>query len=160
MLGLSLARVTLAPELYFSRAGLLEMYKAQAMKRLEIRRRNAVGHDRYAIMFGEDWNSSYPKQLQNIVTLFSGSRPKDDIPQNLMAISHEGICAYVMQVQRGDKAAARSDDNVIRVLNGHINWRQKTYSRLCIGPVQPPVGVEDGWESLRCNLFKRRIYVK
>ena len=161
MLGLALSRVALTPNLHPSRAGVLGMYKSQMRKRLDLKKSNIDRRDpkRNYLLFNEDWNSTFPKRLQNVIAMFSGSWPKEDLPENLLGASHEGICAYSMMLERGDKRAKHPDDQVIRVVTGSINWRQKTLNRVCLGQVETP-DTDVSWDSIQCNHFTERLYVK
>ena len=160
MLGLALSRVALTPNLYPSRAGVLAMYKSQVRKRLDLQklpsspsatsRPGAMsglgldrgnGHDdwqRHILLFGSDWNSTLPKRIFNAVALFAGSWPEALLrkhPENLVGVAHEGIAAYSMLLERGGSVSGdrKRDDQVIRVVTGAINWRQRTAGRVCVG---------------------------
>lgn len=162
MLGLALSRVALTPSLYPSRAGLLAMYKSQVRKRLDLHTADTSSADwrRHIILFGEDWNSTFPKRILNALALFSGSWPPlDGQPENLVGMSHEGICAYSMMLERGTGRARHPDDQVIRVVTGAVNWRQRTLGRVCLGPVEG-AEVADGWERLKCVHIKEGLYVQ
>ena len=160
MLGLALSRVALTPALFPSRAGLLNMYKSQMRKRRDLKRTNAKGFDRHVLLFGEDWNSTFRNRLLNVIALFSGSWPKSDLPANLMGIGHQGVCAYSMQLERGDQRAPHPDDQVIRVITGSINWRQRTLRRVCLGILPATDGADLSWEELQCDHLKEKLYVK
>jgi hypothetical protein len=94
-----------------------------------------------------------------VIALFSGSWPRVDIPENLYGISHQGICAYSLKLERGDMGKPHPDDHVIRVVNGSMNWRQKVLKRVCLGPVE--VGpYEESWESIKAEHLTERLFVK
>lgn len=164
MLGLALSRVALTPNLHPSRAGVLAMYRSQVRKRLDLKKieQDAQGWRRHVILFGEDWNSTFPKRIMNALALFSGSWPElNGHPENLVGMSHEGICAYSMVLERGthrgEAGRCHPDDQVIRVVTGAVNWRQKTLKRICLGPIQG-VDIRDGWEKLKVAHIKEDLF--
>lgn len=162
MLGLALSRVALTPNLYPSRAGVLAMYKSQVRKRLDLKKTEISDRSfqRHVILFGEDWNSTFPKRILNALALFSGSWPAEMIqPENLIGMSHEGICAYSMMLERGTQRGRHPDDQVIRVVTGTVNWRQRTVNRVCIGPVAGG-SIADGWEKLRCAHINEDLFLQ
>ena len=160
LLGLTLSRVALATHLYPSRVGILALYEIQVQKRLQIRTLAEQGVSRGEVLFHGDWNAGISKRLLSVVTLFTGIRPTEDIPENLIAISHEGICAYVMKLERGDAGKAREDDKVIRVVSGSVHYQQKIFSRVCMGPPQSVNSLEEGWQGIKCEHWKEKLYVK
>jgi hypothetical protein len=162
MLGLALSRVALTPNLYPSRAGMLAMYKSQMRKRLDLKKAETSRYNfkRHMILFGEDWNSTFPKRILNALAMFSGSWPPlAGHPENMIGMSHEGVCAYSMMLERGTKRGRHPDDQVIRVVTGSVNWRQKTLQRICIGPIEG-VEVIDAWEKLKCEHIQEDLYVQ
>ena len=76
MAGLALSRVALTPNLYPSRAGLIAMYSSQVRKRLVLKEGTFDPHgwQRHIILFGEDWNSTFPKRIFNALAMFSGCK--------------------------------------------------------------------------------------
>ena len=161
LLGLTLSRVALVPHLYPSRAGILALHDIQVQKRLRVGSPlEPHGETRGEILFSDDWNAGISKRLLGVVTLFTGIRPTKDIPENLVAISHQGICAYVMELERGDAGKAREDDKVIRVVNGSVHHQQKIFSRVCLGPPKSVNSLEEGWQGVKCEHWKEKLYVK
>lgn len=138
-----------------------------------------TNHDwqRHVILFGSDWNSTFPKRIFNALALFAGSWPPtmNTYPENLVGLAHEGIAAYSMMLERGTVNGRHKDDQVIRVVTGAINWRQRTVGKVCVGPPQvvrseegigagtgKVVVVEggpEGWERIRCRHMKKDLYV-
>lgn len=171
MLGLSLSRVALTPNLYPSRAGLIAMYNSQVRKRLVLKAGNIDRHgwQRHILLFGEDWNSTFPKRIFNALAMFAGSWPTamDRMPENLVAMSHEGIAAYSMMLEKGTRGGRRSkDDQVIRVVTGSLCFGQRMLRKATLGkPVykQGTVGSRhdtvEQWERLDCQHLDLPLYV-
>jgi len=164
-MGLAMSRITAVSKLYPSRAGVLSLYQRQVQKLLESKKAFAETdrgpHTRIKILFLRDWNADYSVRLQTAAALFSGSWPEDDLHDNLIALSHEGICAHVLRVQYGDeKSARRKDADVIRVQAGQVAWNQKIYSRACLGPPQGISRSDYTWEAARCSHLSKELYFK
>ncbi|KPI41099.1 uncharacterized protein AB675_7925 [Cyphellophora attinorum] len=158
MLGLALSRVALIPNLFMSRAGLISMYNSQVRKRSELKKGNIDRHgwQRHILLFGEDWNSTFPKRILNALAMFAGSWPgnMDQIPENLIGMSHEGIAAYSMMLEKGNKNGRRSkDDQVLRVVTGSVCWKQRALRKVCLGkPVyREGVHTNEQWEKIECE---------
>lgn len=165
-LGLAMSRITVVPKLYPSRAGVLGLYQRQVQKLLSSNKSMAgttdsSSHQRLNTLFLRDWNAGYSVRLQTAIALFSGSWPEHDLHENLVALSHEGICAYVLGVQYGDeKSARRKDADVIRVQGGHIAWKQKIYNRACLGPPQGISRSDYTWEPIKCSHLSKELHLK
>ena len=71
-------------------------------------------------------------------------------------------CVHTVELGKGNlDSRSLVDNHTIRVVSGSICWRQKTFTRLCIGPVLTQAeGIEEGWEQLRCEHIKETLYVK
>lgn len=159
-LGLALSRVTVVPKLYPSRAGIMSLYQRQVEKLL-IAKQDAEEPEarrRFKILFTNDWNAGYSRRLQDAVAIFSGSWPQINLPDELIGLSHEGICAYAMSLQRGSKR--KEDAGLLRVSTGHIFWNQKSYDRACLGRPSGLSSEDYSWESTPCAHLKQEIYCK
>ncbi|RMZ90898.1 hypothetical protein DV736_g1867, partial [Chaetothyriales sp. CBS 134916] len=167
-LGLRLSRITVASGLYPSRAGIQALYNSQAAKG------NPASHttsakgteETFALIYGDEWNAPDTRRLSNIIQIFVGSRPRKFLPDNLVAIAHEGLCAYFVALEKpgsywnsgGGGVAGRAetplvkDDGVklIRVVSGAINVRYKVFHRCTWGNVQgggeEVLDLDDPWE--------------
>jgi hypothetical protein len=73
-LGLALSRMKVSPELYPMAAGVRGFYASQVKKRLEAQRYSPISIQRFVTMYGDEWNVSDPKGLQNCVEMFTGSK--------------------------------------------------------------------------------------
>lgn len=177
-MGLAMSRITVVPKLYPSRAGILCIYQRQVHKLIEAKAllppntgaevhkfklpesEDAEKWSRVKILFGNDWNANYSRRLQNACAIFSGSWPRQDLPENLVGLSHEGICAYVLGMQHGDKRPRRADADVIRVVGGHIAWKQNCFSRASLGrPFGSPES-DYSWEEAKCAHLSQSLYLK
>jgi len=163
-MGLAMSRITAVSKLYPSRAGVLSLYQRQVQKLLSSKKAAIPDGDsmtRFNTLFLRDWNANYSVRLQAAVALFSGSWPEHDLHENLIALSHEGICAYVLGVQYGDeKSARRKDADVIRVQPGHIAWKQKVYSRICLGSPQGISRLGFTWQAATCSHLSKVLHLK
>ncbi|KAJ9653314.1 hypothetical protein H2198_007503 [Neophaeococcomyces mojaviensis] len=177
-MGLAMSRITVVPKLYPSRAGIHCIYQRQVQKLIEAKKllppNSDTQHDisqqpdtpsvdawaRVKILFGNDWNANCSRRLQNACAIFSGSWPEHDLPENLVGLSHEGICAYMIGVQHGDKRPRRQDADVIRVTAGHIAWKQNCFSRASLGQPQGILSTDYSWEEAECNHLSQNLYVK
>lgn len=162
-LALAMSRITVVPSVYPSRAGILCVYQRQVQKLLQAKAEAHIhrGTDRMKILFTNDWNANYSRRLQTAAAIFSGSWPQDDLPENLCALKHEGICAYVMDIQYGEKSSRHQrDKDVIRVLPGHIAFKQRAFTRATTGP---PKGIsynDYSWEEASLDHMVKKLYFK
>jgi hypothetical protein len=161
MLGLALSRVVVTPNLFMSRAGVLAMYRSQIRKRLDLKKvhDDPTSWKRHIILFGEDWNAGFPKRILNALAMFSGSWPhQHDQPESLVGLRHEGIVAYSLLLERGSKRGRSSDDQVIRVVTGSVNWRTRTLNRVCLGS-PPGSEIFCFWDRLKSSHLDTDLYV-
>lgn len=163
-LALAMSRITVVSSVYPSRAGILCVYQRQVRKLLDAKNRPNTqkdGFDRIRTLFTNDWNANYSRRLQTAAAMFSGSWPKGDLPENLCALKHEGICAYVMDIQYGEKSTRHQlDKDVIRVLPGHVAFKQRCFTRATTGP---PKGISEddySWEEASLDHMVRKLYFK
>lgn len=161
-LALAMSRITVVPNVYPSRAGILCIYQRQVRKLLYAKGRVAsIEFDRVKTLFLNDWNAGYSRRLRTAAALFSGSWPETDLPENLCALRHEGISAYVMDIQYGEKSSKhRRDKDVIRVMPGHIAFRQKAYSRVTTGSPKDIKYGDYSWEEVSVDHMERKLYFK
>ena len=142
-LGLALSRVTVAAQIFPTRAGMQGLYRSQVDKRLQARGKRWQDH--FSTVYGDEFNAKDSRHLQVCVALFSGSLPVQDLPDNLVAIAHEGMVAYILRLEKS--TPGKADKAMIRVSSGVINVREKTFRRACLGPV-PDTSVDDLWEAV------------
>lgn len=158
-LGLAMSRITVVPRVYPSRAGILSIYQRQVAKLLQVKYQTGrEDNHRVKVLFGNDWNANYSKRLQIATAIFSGSFPTTDVPDNLVALSHEGICTYVTSIQK--KSSRKEDAGLIRVQAGNISWNQKTYNRACIGSPEGISQDDYSWEAAPCKHLSEGLYLK
>lgn len=156
-LGLLLSRITIASQLSPSRAGIQSFYSNQVTKRIEARGRHWTEH--FTIVYGNEWNAADARRLQNCVQIFSGSLPETYLPENLVAIAHEGICAYFVGLEKQGGSYHDEKVKLIRIVSGGINVRQKVFHRATLGPA---VGShrEDPWEEVSCEHVPQSLYCR
>lgn len=162
-LALAMSRITVVSSVYPSRAGILCIYQRQVQKLLDAKSqaKQFTGWDRVKALFTNDWNANYSRRLQTAAAMFSGSWPQGNLPENLCALKHEGICAYVMDVQYGEKSSRhRRDKDVIRVLPGHVAYKQKVYSRVTTGPPEGISYNDYSWEGANLDHMVRKLYFR
>jgi hypothetical protein len=154
-LGLSLSRVIVASSITPTRAGVQGLYAAQVQRRLEARGKKWQDH--FTSVYGREWNSTNSRRLQTCVALFSGSLPTKDLPENLVALAHEGMVAYFMKLE---KVSPKPEElAIIRLSSGTINVRQKVFRRACLGPVHVKE-IDDLWEIVEVDSLDEPLYCK
>jgi hypothetical protein len=158
--GLILSRVTVAPQIYPTRAGIQSFYLNGVVRRIQARNVDISDKEKFNIIHGNEWNAPNARRLQSCAELFSGSRPMEDIPENLMALAHEGICVYLVKIERSEGASRTESDGLIRVVSGGICVRQKVYGRGCLGPVADADEFENVWEEVVCAHLSQSLYCK
>lgn len=159
-LGLSLSRITVVSKLYPSRAGILCIYQKQCEKLLLTQKWDKdkqVLYDRAKILFLNDWNANDSRRLQSAAAIFSGSWPINDLPDNLVALSHEGICTYLVSTQRGKR---KDNAGLIRVQCGTVSWRKKSFVRASLGPPTNIAQDDYSWEAGRPRHLDQELYFK
>ena len=157
-LALSLSRIMVAPHLYPSRAGIIAIYHNQCTKRVEAKKFAKMSPPRLEVLYGDEWNASSPRRLQTCATIFTGCWPVSDVPSNLVALSHESVCVYVLRLQAGDAEPVVANDHIIRVVSGGIGWKQKMFHRVCVGHPGGSAGLD--WEEIRCSHFSEPLFFK
>lgn len=156
-LGLVLSRMTVSPGIFPSRAGIQSFYAGQVQKRLEARGLHWTEH--FRLVYGNEWNAPDARRLQNAAQIFAGSRPEKDLPENLVALSHEGICAYFVALEKRKKVELQDQVKLIRVVSGGIAVREKVFDRACLGVVQD-AAFEDPWEEAHYEHLEDSLYFK
>lgn len=154
-LGLTLSRITVAAQIYPTRAGIQQLYAAQVARRLEARGQRWQAH--FRIVYGNEWNGGAARRLQTVCGLFSGSSPMVDLPENLVALAHEGVVAYFLKLQTANARA--EEEAVIRVCSGHVNVGGRMFGRACLGVVEG-TGVDDLWEGVEIGHLGGALYCK
>lgn len=136
-LGLTLSRTIVSAALYPSRAGIQSLYHSQSLRRLAAKGLHWTQH--FKLVYGNEWNAASNKRLISTVQIFAGSRPNRYLPENLMAVAHEEICAYFVDLEKvnlGKKKGGEEGVRLIRIVTGGINIRYKVFQRLCVGEVE------------------------
>jgi hypothetical protein len=157
---LALSRIAVTAQIYPTRAGIQSFYANQVAKRKEARNFDFSDIQQFKIVYGNEWNAPDTRRLQNCAEIFSGSRPTRDIPENLVALAHEGICVYLVKLERSERSARTESDGLIRVVSGAICVRQKVFRRACLGPVADADEFENVWEEVPCAHLSRPLYCK
>ena len=148
-LGLALSRTVVSSALYPSRAGIQSLYHSQSLRRLASRGLHWTQH--FTLIYGNEWNAPDHRRLINTIQIFSGSKPKKYLPENLMAVAHEGITAYFTDLEKinlGRKRGVEPGVRLIRIVSGGINVRYKVFQRLCVGEVRGE-DWDDPWERVQ-----------
>ena len=159
-LGLALSRTTVAPQINPTRLGIQRVYANQVAKRTEARDFDVSDIRHFTIVYGNEWNALDARRLQTCAEIFSGSQPTRDLPQNLVALAHEGICVSLVKLERSEGSSRMESDGLIRVVSGAIGVRQKVYRRACLGPVVEADEFENVWEEVSCGHLPRSLYCK
>lgn len=156
-LGLSLSRMAVAPRLYPRRSGIQNLYLGQVAKRLEARGLHWTEH--FKLVYGNEWNAPDARRLQNAVQVFAGSRPTQDVPENLVAVSHEGTCAYFVALEKSHKPDQGQQVKLIRVVSGSINVDSKLFDRACLGPAKD-ADPDDPWNEIQYEHLPEPLFCK
>ena len=156
-LGLALSRTVVSAALYPSRAGIQSLYHSQTLRRLAARGLHWTQH--FKLVYGNEWNAPDHRRLINTVQIFAGSRPTKYVPENLMALSHEGICAYFMDLEKVNLGKGKEGVRLIRIVSGGVNVRYKVFQRLCVGEVAGE-DWDDPWERVRVEHIEEVVCCK
>lgn len=151
-LGIQLSMLTVAPQLYPAREGISRVYEENAGREGDLKFANPQNVEaRFKCQL------EYPVNLRILkaIEIFTGFQPDGDTPENLMALSYEGICAYSLDLERPGGV-----QNFIRVVSGNICWRHKIFRRACLGPERPGDDWEDFWERIDCDYLPAPLYCK
>jgi hypothetical protein len=159
-LGLALSRIIVTAQIYPTRLGIQSFYADQVAKKIEARNFDVSDIRHFKIVYGNEWNALDARRLQNCAEIFSGSRPVRDIPGNLIALAHEGICVYMVKLEKSNGPARTESDGTIRVISGAICVRQKVFRRACLGPVADADEFENVWEEVPCAHLSQSLYCK
>ena len=156
-LGLALSSMAVTPNFFPTRAGIHSFYHSQVSRRMQARGMHWTIH--YKLVYGNVWNACEAVRLATSVQIFAGSRPEKDLPDNLVALSHEGCTAYFVDLERYMKSTAANADKVrlIRVVPGGINVSEKIFDRAAMGKVEL-TDVDDLWEEV-CGLCSRPLRI-
>jgi hypothetical protein len=161
VLGMVLSRLTVAPQIFPTAQGVRNLYRRQVAKRIEAL--ETKSGDQIAIsdiVYGDEWDSSDLRRLQNCAELFSGSRPVTDLPENLVALAHEGICVYLVGLERTRRQSREEYQDLIRVTSGGVGVRYKIYTRAALGPVADAHELDNVWEEVPCSHLLQSLYCK
>ena len=158
-LGIHLTNVTVTPNLYPARGGIKNIYNRV------FRCKVPTGTQRYLYQALSDLAANQTqRRLETCINIFSGARTHmedgseryDTLP-GIVALSREGICAYLMMLERPN-----TPPDVIRVTSGRIGWRHKMFNQACMGNpnLGRPYDLEDVWEEITCSHLAQPIYCK
>jgi hypothetical protein len=156
-MGLALSQLAVTPRLFPTRAGIYSFYQWQVSQRLEARGQHWTTH--FKLSFGNVWNAGDAVRLATSVQIFAGSRPSKDLPDNLVALSHEGCCAYYMDLEKHARPANGGQVRLIRVVPGGINVGEKVFDRACAGPLEHP-DPDDPWEEVSYEHLPKPLFLK
>ncbi|KAJ9607805.1 hypothetical protein H2200_007884 [Cladophialophora chaetospira] len=157
-LGLALSRMVITPRLFPNRAGIYSFYESQVSRRMEARGLHWTVH--FKLVYGNVWNACDAVRLATSVHIFAGSRPEKDLPENLVALSHEGCCAYFMDLEKTLKSTGDwSQVRLVRVVPGGINVNEKVFDRAAMGPVED-VDPDDQWEEVSYEHLPEPLFLK
>lgn len=159
-LGVTLSNVTVTAQIYPTRAGIQNFYAKQSHKRVEARTLDASDIRQLETIYSNMWNDLDATRLQNCAEIFSGSVPCGYIPENIVALADEGICVYLVKLEKSAVSAQTDSDGLIRVVSGAVCVRQKVFTRACLGPVLGADEFENVWEEVPCAHLSESLYCK
>ena len=152
-LGLLLSRIMVAFQIFPTRFGLQTFYLKQAEKRLNASLNNLSGPKLFQMLY---YDVPDTMRLVQVAEIFSGSPAAKDLHPNLVALSHEGICVFLIRKMERNG----SDDGLINVTSGGICVRHGVYKRACLGPVVVEDELEDAWEEVKCKHLDMSLWCK
>ena len=157
-LGLTLSSLTVSPAIYPTRIGVQNLYKAQLARRAEAHTLDTSDSKRqFSIIYAHAWTGPDAQRLQTVAELFTGSTPSKHVPDNLVALAHEGICVYMRRLLGSTRAQGYG---LIQVVSGAINVRHKVFRRAAFGPVVEEDEFEDAWEEVPCAHLEESLWCK
>ncbi|KIW67299.1 hypothetical protein PV04_06563 [Phialophora macrospora] len=157
-LGLALSRMAVTARFFPTRAGVYSFYQSQVARRMEARGLHWTMH--FTLVYGNVWNATDAVRLATSVQIFAGSRPRNDLPDNLIALSHEGCCAYFMDLERTMKSTSDCPQvRLVRVVPGGINVSEKVFDRGAMGPVHE-ADPDDPWEEVEYDHLPQSLFFK
>ncbi|ETN46666.1 uncharacterized protein HMPREF1541_00852 [Cyphellophora europaea CBS 101466] len=164
-LGLTLSGLTVSPQLYPSRAGIQSLYYSQVLRRLAAR--GCPWQQHFQLVYGDEWAAGDARRLSTAVMLFSGSRPRKSMVEKLVAVSHEGICCYFVDLEKvNTKGKTESaGTRLIKVVSGGINLKWKVFDRACMddpmeGNVEGLLAGGTVWESVAVEHLEEKLYLQ
>jgi hypothetical protein len=159
-LALTLSNTAVISKLYPKRPGLQSFCSKQVTRRVEAKKIDASDIRHLKTVYDNVWNTPDATRLQNCAEIFSGSRPTTELPENVVALAHEGICVYLIKPEKSERSTRAENDGQIRVISGGICVRQKVFRRACLGPVADADELENVWEQVSCAHLSQPLYCK
>jgi hypothetical protein len=159
-LGVILSNATVSSAIYPMRPGMENFYVRQVAKKRESRNFDVSDIRHFQTVYGNVWNVPDAIRLQNLAEIFSGSRPTAEVPENIVALTHEGMCVYLVKLEKSERSTRPENDGLIRVVSGAICVRQKVFRRACLGPVADADELENVWEEVSCEHLSHPLYCK
>jgi len=157
-LGLALSRMVVTARLFPTRAGIYSFYQSQVGRRMEARGLHWTRF--FTLVYGNGWNASDAVRLATAAQIFAGSGPLNNVAENLVAVSHEGCCAYFVDLERTMKSTADCPQvRMIRVVPGGINVGEKVFDRACMGPVEN-ADRDNPWEEVQYEHLPKPLFFK
>lgn len=162
VLGITLSSLAVSSQLFPSRAGIQSLYYSQVLNRLA--GRGLPWQEHFKLVYGREWAAPDSRRLGTAVMLFTGSRPQRGMVDGLVGVSHEGICASFMDVERA-RRSVQNGARLIRMTSGGINVKWKVFSRVASkNPTEGRVGGlldEDGiWERIEVEHLEEPLYFR
>ena len=157
-IALVLSRTILTPGLFPSQSGIGIFYEHQARKKINVRKDSGIGV--FSTIYGDGWNASDALILQQCTRIFAGSDPTETVPDDAVALSYEGICAYLIELEGAPRADDPGGSSLVRVTPGVIQQKSKVYT--CVREWAPDVLPNDWmlWEELNIESYSGQLYAR
>lgn len=159
-LALTLSNTAVVSKLYPKRSGLQGFYSKQVARRVETKKIDVSDIRHFETVYANVWDAPDATRLQNCAEIFSGSRPTTELPENIVALAHGGICAYLVKLEKPERSTRAENEGQIRVISGGVCVRHKVFRRACLGPVADADELENVWEQVNCEHLSQPLYCK
>ena len=149
MIALMLSRVVLDHPINPSREGVQLLYKLRTDRFTKTNEHNTLSSspNTVASLYDDVPNATTGYVLRMAVKFFAGGHlpPLGDhlLPEELLAIAHEGICAFASELVSG-KNVKRDMKGMISIVNGGFGISRKTYRLATWSPRKP--GGRETWQ--------------
>ena len=157
-MALVLSRTILTPGLFPSQSGIGILYERQARKKINVRKDEGIAV--FSTIYGDGWNASDALILQQCTRIFSGYDPIETVPDDVVGLSYEGICAYLIKLEGAPRADDPGGSSLVRVTPGVIQQKSKVYT--CVRECVPQVLPNDWmlWEELNIKSSSGQLYAR
>lgn len=157
-LGLALSKMIVTSELLPRRSGIEGFYNRQVEKRIQTKDPALSAQEHFIIVYGNELHPLNVTRLEVAVEIFSGSRADHDIRDGLVAISNQGICAYLVALEGAPSRRSAAEESLIRIVPGKIGHQKKVFDRVSDGRDLSESESGHLWEESWCQNPPQLLY--